>query len=111
MENFPEIWHKAMAVVGFVACHVFLWGVSLIKFKFTKDPSRVKHDKRLDKIIKKYDTFLRNIEKRRREEIRELNYMPIENSDMTPKKNYQIDFMREVLYNYLDKELKVDRVD
>lgn len=111
VEEFPEVWHRAMAVIGFVSWHVILWIISLIKVRVTKDPARIKKDLRLEKLLKKYDDFLKAIERRRREEIHDQTHDSLLISDQTPKENYQIPFMREVLYNYLDKELKLSRQD
>jgi hypothetical protein len=111
VEEFPEIWHKVMAVIGFVSWHAFLKVVSLIKVRVTKDPARIRKDFRLEKLLKRYDDFLKAIEGRRREELHDQTHDTLLMSDQTPKENYQIPFMREALYNYLDKELKLSRLD
>ena len=110
-ERLPEFWHKVAAVFGFVMCHVVLWGISKIKVKLVKDPSYFKKDRRLENIIKRYDKFLKAKEaKRLQTNSRYENYDELmETQLIEPDYNPQLKFMKEVLYNYLDKELKDPR--
>lgn len=85
--------------------------ISLVKIKLTKDPSLIKKDARLEKVIRKYDEFLKSKEALRRESFHDKNTQLLETHDHTPDENYQLRFMKEVLYNYLDKELKIRRED
>ena len=78
-----------------------------IKSRITKNPSYKKKDDRLEKIIKKYDRFLKRREAKRREASKTGHLLA--SQQVNPKDNPQLEFMREVLYNYLDKELKEPR--
>ena len=108
VEELPEIWHKAAAVGGYIGCHVFLWLFSKLKERFSKDPSFFKSDARIEHVLKKYGKFLQHREKFRREK---LNAEMYSTENLLPEETPQMKFMREVLYNYLDKELREKRVN
>ena len=95
---------------------MILWAFSLIKVRLVKNPARLGKDKRLENILSKHDEYLKLIESKRR--MYEREYGPtvsgrVESNDLDtiPDDNPQIEFMREVLYNYVDKDLKQKRVD
>jgi hypothetical protein len=110
-ERLPEFEYKVAATAGFVLCHAILWGISMIKTKLVKDPSYLKKDRRLENIIKKYDHFLKAKEANRRQSIyTDDTYNELmETSNYQPDHNPQLKFMKEVLYNYLDKDCKEQR--
>lgn len=83
----------------------------MIKTKLTKDPAYTKKDGRLEKILTKYDKYLRNREMFRRGIAGDEHTGLLDSKSLHDEKNYQLQFMREVLYNYLDKELKIKRED
>ena len=70
--------------------------------------SHFKEDARLEHVIAKYDTLLKSKEKYRREYMN-LNTTEEGSFNILPEDNPQLNFMREVLYNYLDRELKIER--
>jgi hypothetical protein len=110
-ERLPEFEYKVAATFGFVLCHAILWGVSMIKTKLVKDPSYFKKDRRLENIINKYDHFLKAKEASRRQSIHTNDVYNdlMETNNLQPDHNPQLKFMKEVLYNYLDKECKEQR--
>lgn len=81
--------------------------------RITKNPALRKKDKRIENIVIKYDEYLKKVDVARREKDR-IHSAPLVESNsngLGADDNPQIGFMREVLYNYLDKELKQDRID
>lgn len=84
----------------------------MIKTRINANPNHFQKDRRLERVIAKYDRFLRRKEAKRRESIHEQKTARLsEAADLTPEENYQLQFMREVLYNYIDRELKIERVN
>jgi hypothetical protein len=92
-----------------------LWMFSLIKVRITKNPALRKKDKRLELMLIKHDEFLKRVEGNRRSNNPRVGnndtLVDSRDLDLAPNDNPQIEFMREVLYNYLDKDLKQDRID
>jgi len=108
VEKLPEVYDKALAIGGYILCHFVLWLFSLIKMKMIKDPSHFKKDVRLEHVMDKYEKLLKTKEKNRRENMDTRVY---DSETLLPEDNPQKMFMKEVLYNYLDKELKLKRED
>uniref|UniRef100_A0A7S3KGG7 Uncharacterized protein n=1 Tax=Euplotes crassus TaxID=5936 RepID=A0A7S3KGG7_EUPCR len=117
VEDLPGIWQRAAALGGYIVIHGVLWLFSLIKIRITNSPTylasrRKTHfdkDVRLEYVIKKYDKLLKSQEKHRREYLR-LETGEESSCDIYNEDNPQLNFMREVLYNYLDKEIKLERI-
>ena len=77
----------------------------------TRDPSLKKKDNRIEQILKNYDKYMIKKEKNRRKN-KNVNKGLLDSSkDIQIGENPQLLFMKEVLYNYLDKELKIRRED
>lgn len=111
VEKLGNVPYVAGACLFFIVCHFLLWLISLVKIVWVKNPAYLRKDTRLELIIEKYDEHLKRREAKRRGSIRDSKTRLLDTDHFQPNENYQIQFMREVLYNYLDKELKQRRID
>mmetsp|Transcript_6981 Transcript_6981/g.7892 ORF Transcript_6981/g.7892 Transcript_6981/m.7892 type:complete len:158 (-) Transcript_6981:63-536(-) len=109
VEELKEVYWIALAVLGYVFCHFFLWLLCRVKSSLIKDPSRLRKDKRIENVIKKYDKYLREKESYQRLSQSNARHSLMQSKDIDLGENFQTIFMKQVLYNYLDKELKQKR--